>query len=243
MTQLMTGMQTALDQQNNQIQQLTIQTSAQQQALHDMATNHQHTMEAILNRNRGVIDIKQVGKPELFKGNREALLNDWSSWSYMFITWFSSQFQHGEDALEWARDETQTITEDIVNIKATASSWVDLPRINAQLHVALVSLCRDDALTIIRNASKAQGLDAWRKLHREFEPNNAQANLRLLKRVLHPSQQTLDNLRGALETWERELRVYRERTGESLSDPVKRLTLQAMCPQQLQAHLEFHANR
>ena len=37
--------------------------------------------------------------------------------------------------------------------------------------------------------------------------------------------------------------MYCERTGEDLSDSVQRLTLQAMCPQALQEHLEFHSSR
>ena len=111
------------------------------------------------------------------------------------------------------------------------------------MQVALVSLCRDEALTIVRNSAKGHGLDAWRRLCKEYEPTNDQANLRLLKKVLQPKQQNLDTLRTAIETWEREYRLYCERTTEDLSDSVRRLTLQSMCPQALQEHLEFHSAR
>jgi hypothetical protein len=162
----------------------------------------------------------------------------------MFVTWFSSQFAHGEVALEWAKGfGPSTIDPTVIQQKASDDEWHDLERINAQLQVALVSLCRDEALTVVRNSAKGQGLDAWRRLCREYEPTTDQANLRLLKKVLQPRQQTIDTLRSSMETWEREYREYHDRTGDELSDAVLRLTLQAMCPKALQEHLEFHSAR
>ena len=46
--------------------------------------------------------------------------------------------------------------------------------------VALLSLCRDEALKVIRNSLKGQGLDAWWRLSQEYEPSNEQSNLRHL---------------------------------------------------------------
>ena len=31
------------------------------------------------------------------------VLKEWPAWSYMFVTWFSSQFTHDEDALDWTK--------------------------------------------------------------------------------------------------------------------------------------------
>ena len=69
----------------------------------------------------------------------------------------------------------------------------DLTRINAQLQVALVSLCRDEALTVVGNQLQGQEMDAWRRVSKEYEPSNEQSNLRLLKR------QNLDPLRTSIE--------------------------------------------
>eukprot|EP00971_Amphidinium_carterae_P316162 6284464-Amphidinium_carterae.1 len=67
------------------------------------------------------------------------------------------------------------------------------------VHVALVSLCRDEALLIIRNSAKGSGVDAWRRLTREYEPNMKQSNLRLLKKALQPDRVKLDQLRATME--------------------------------------------
>ena len=79
----------------------------------------------------------------------------------MFVTWFSSQFENGEAALEWARDNgAETIDTPAINLQASARGWSDLTKINMQMQVALVSLCRDEALIVVRNSARGQGLDA-----------------------------------------------------------------------------------
>ena len=93
----------------------------------------------------------------------------------------------------------------IVGDKCLETGWLFIEKLDAQLHVALVSLCRDEALTVVKNSGKRQGLNAWRRLNSEYEPNNPQANLRLLKRILQPAGApvSLDALRQAIESWER----------------------------------------
>ena len=216
------------------------QQQRQQETLATMAAGTGATSSGIP---CGVVDVKQVGKPDLLKGSKDTIAREWPSWSFMFLTWFCSQFFVGERAMEWAKGEPNTIGLEEVTVKAREDGWNDLVRLNSQLQVALVSLCRDEALLIIRNSAKGSGLDAWRRLAREYEPNTEQSNLRLLKRVLQPRRVTLDQLRATMETWERELREYVERTGEQLSDSEKRLTLLSMCPQAVEEHCSFHSAR
>ena len=234
-----------LAQLTTQNQTLAENMQAQQQHNDLMFRSLANAVTSMQNRSTGVVDVRQVGKPDILKGNRDSAFKEWPTWSYMFVTWFSSQFESGEDILNWARDHPTTGIgqAEIDAAMLRQGGWAELPKINAQLQVALVSLCRDEALTIVRNSNKGFGLDAWRRLCREYEPTTDQANLRLLKRVLQPPQQSIDNLRMAIETWEREYREYHERTLEDLSDSVLRLTLQAMCPPALQEHLEFHSGR
>ena len=184
-----------------------------------------------------------MGKPDLLRGSKDAIAREWLEWSFMFQTWFCSQFPLGEQALEWAKHEPNTLGMTEIAAKQSQECWHDLARLSARLHVALVSLCRDEALLIIRNSAKGSGVDGWRRLVREYEPNAEQSNLRLLQRVLQPPRVTLDHLRATMETWECELREYVERTGEALSDSVKRLTLLSMCPAAVEEHCSFHSSR
>ena len=76
-----------------QLANLLTQLTAQNQALvQSMSQQQQHNdqmfqslssaVTSIQNRNVGVIDVRQVGKPDLLKGNRDVAFRDWPSWSY-----------------------------------------------------------------------------------------------------------------------------------------------------------------
>lgn len=99
----------------------------------------------------------------------EVILRAWPTWSYTFSTWVSSQLAQGEATLDWVRDR---VPEPIV--PAT-----------------------------IRTKSGEQGWSDAPRINahtqEENEPNNEVANLHLLKRVLHPTQQTVESLGSSLE--------------------------------------------
>ena len=65
---------------------------------------------------------------------------------------------------------------------------------------------------------KNNGLDAWRRLCKRYDPNNPQSQDALLKKVMRPVQATLDTLTKSVEAWESDYRLYVERTREQLSE-------------------------
>ena len=87
------------------------------------------------------------------------------------------------------------------------------------------------------------GLEAMRRLLCKYDPQNPQANSALLKKVLHPSQCSLDKLREGLESWENLKRKYEDRRKKPLEDDICRSCLQQMCPNKLQDHLDLQASR
>ena len=159
---------------------------------------------------------------EVLSTSNKSVLKKWHAWSYMFVTWFSSQFTTGEDALDWAKGQFAEVENADITANSTSSGRTGLNRINAQLHVALLSVFRDDALTVIRNSLKGQGLDAWKRLCGEYQPSNEQSNLRLLRRVLQQKQQRLDNFRTVMSKLgtRREYRQCCSRTNDVLPDAV-----------------------
>ena len=75
----------------------------------------------------------------ILRGTQEQVLTEWQAWSYMLLTWFSSQFTKGEYALDWAKSQVIHIGNDETTVESTHGGWTDLARINAQLQIALVS--------------------------------------------------------------------------------------------------------
>ena len=144
LAQNLTQSRDATQQQLAATQQQLIEMSNRAARTEDTMAAMQATMAALAARasERGVVDVKQVGKPENLSGkNSDEFARMFPNWAYTFTSWFGSQFVHGEEALEWARNSTDPIDDEVIEAKATEDDWSDLVRLNAQLHVALVSLC------------------------------------------------------------------------------------------------------
>ena len=190
-----------------------------------------------------VVDIKGVGKPDILKGSHEDARKVWKAWSYKFESWFSSQFPtKGQECLDWARnkgDETiqeSTLTEYVNKVPEA----VDVDR---QLHVALISLTSEMPYTVVFNARKRCGLDAWRRLCHVYEPRNARSNMRLLRRILVQPRFTLEQLRASIDKWEADLAEYVQRGNKDLEDAQKVTILLSMVPETLEDHLEMNIAR
>ena len=78
----------------------------------------------------------------------------------MIVTWSSYQLTSGEDALlGWAKSQAVKIGTTEMTAQSVSSGWTDLSRSNVQLQAALVSLCSDERLTVIRTPLNCLGLD------------------------------------------------------------------------------------
>ena len=74
------------------------------------------------------------------------------------------------------------------------------------------------------------GLNAWRRLSQEYDPVNATSNRKLLRRLVHPKQVSLDVFRRPLKEWVADPKEYKDRTGGDFEENQKCLSLQDMCP-------------
>ena len=162
------------------------------------------------------MDVKGVGKPEVLKGSHETARKSWKSWCYKFESWFVSQYPGiGQDALDWAKGcGDQTIQDSDIQLKANAVP--ELRALDGHLHVALVSLTSEMPYTVVFNARKKCGLDAWRKLCHLYEPHNPRSNMRLLRKILVQPRCTLDDLRAAIDRWEADVAEYVSRETRTL---------------------------
>lgn len=214
------------------------QAMADQQALIQRMVDQQQTSSS--SGSHGVIEMTKVGKPDLLKGGREETKRQWPDWAYVFKSWFSVS-EHAEKALVWARQQDETtISED--DVKSVGIK--DIDKIDRQLHSALVALCRDDSLKTIKNATNQSGLEAWRRLTRAYDPLDPQTNWSMLQSLTHDLRQfPLEDLMSSIESWEKRLKEYQERSGEGISNSSRILSLKSMCPPELQTHLDLNAKR
>ena len=86
------GLQQALQQQQAQMEEQRRKHDADIAALQAMVQQQNQGLERLAGRSDGVVDVKQVGKPDNLKGSKEAILELWPTWMFTFTTWFCSQF-------------------------------------------------------------------------------------------------------------------------------------------------------
>ena len=136
-----------------------------------------------------------------------------------------------------------TIAPDI--IRAHVERYPNIQKMSGQMYATLTSLMptNSEALSIVKNSCRGVGLDAWRRLSKRYDPNNPQTNMHLLRNVLHPTRVGLTQLRAHIEPWEEEYRLYREKTGEDISDSMQRVCLMSMRPEVLAQHLGMTVTR
>ena len=207
--------------------------------------SQQKALETLLTkREAGVVDVKQVGKPDLLKGKKEEIKREFQNWAYVFESWFSSQFPDAKEILEWAAKHGKTEL-DLDDAILEHPQWEkSLKPIERQLHASLVALCRDEALKTVKNSKEKDGRDAWRRLNAVFDPKTPASYMAQLKRLTSPKQtHDLSTLGSDLEAWEKELSEYEKNTKEVVSDVYKRLALLEMVTDNLREHLELNSSR
>ena len=183
-------------------------------------------------------ELKGIPKPDKFTGAS----GTWDSWWCKFKTWVESCHKNAVKIVAQVESQCdKEITESSLEVDFDDGAEL----VSAQARQALISLTEGEALEIVKNTSRGShfGLEAMRRLLCKYDPQNPQANSALLKKVLHPSQCSLDKLREGLESWENLKRKYEDRRKKPLEDDICRSCLQQMCPNKLQDHLDLQASR
>ena len=152
---------------------------------------------------RSIIDIKGIGKPKEFDGSDAK----WKTFALRLTDFVCGVFENAKDTMEWAVGSVAPI--DDLDL---APGDVELnEQFNRQLHSALLHLCEGEALQIVEN-SDHNGLEAWRKLNRRYDPQTIGRKRSTMARLLQPGTFRIEEVSTALETWERRVREYEKRS-------------------------------
>ena len=206
--------------------QLTQQIGAIAEALRDRRGGeeyhrHQHPIQKM--------QTKSFEKLPQFSGRIE----DWQEWAFKWRSAASSSHCDAGALLEWAEGTNNSIDEEDIDIfKANGS------HLSHEFYHQLVLIVSGDALEIVRNTSMENGLEAWRKLHKRYNPSNPTRALQLLREAIHPQQpKGLEEVEGCIDRWETTLRRLERDFKETLSDKLKIAVALNFCPDDLQASI------
>ena len=110
-------------------------------------------------------------------------------------------------------------------------------------------LSAKEAYTIVRAAGKTNGLEAWGRLCKRYDPSTGGRRRALLRSVLNPSRvNKMEELSAAVESWEEQVRQYETRrkldgTRPTLDEDIRVAILEKICPAGVEKHLQLNQAR
>jgi hypothetical protein len=200
-----------------------------------------------------LVDTRGIGKPPTF-GNKEdkILEKDFPVWQSKVMNYVVSVYKDLKDPMEWAVNMQMPIGEKEVNEKygTYADALDQLDDVEDKIHQlysVLVQITEGEANDIVCNSS-GQGLEAWRKLARRYDPLARGRIRNLLLYVINPGRSTINDLQGALERWEEQVNKYTNSTDKhgkrrDLPEDIKMAALESLVPVELENHLQMNATK
>ena len=120
--------------------------------------------------------------------------------------------------------------------------WDEVHDFNSQMYSVLRATTEGIPFDIVENVATGAGLDAWRCLHRRFDPATGSRKRVMLHALTNPERATYDTLQSALERW-KALRIRydkkRDQLGirEPLPESLAMNALEKLVPKELEQHL------
>ena len=194
-----------------------------------------------------LVDTKGIGKPERFN-NEEHTFRKWvRSVTNLVVSIFGKEF---EKVLDWCLDQDgpDDITVDEVEAAHGEPDGVSgLPDIGDHLFRLLSSLTHGETEDLVIGCSN--GFEAWRRIHRRWDPLTAGRKRNILRAILNPERvKRWENVRAAIEQLEDLFRRYENRKNEAgererLSEDIKATSLELLVPSDIERHLLLNKGR
>ena len=188
-----------------------------------------------------LVDNRGIGKPDKFSGKESESYLRWriKTESFMF-----SVFPEMEQVLNWCEEQENTVTEARAQAAfgvGTASPVDDLKDKSAQIYSVLQNLLEGEPFMILRNTEKANGLEAWRRINRRYDPSTGAKKSALLRHILNPGKCKLEELSERIEGWMELVNRYESRKDsagnrQSIAQDIKMSILESMCPPEVERH-------
>ena len=193
---------------------------------------------------RVLVDSKGLGKPSPFDNVEQNFLK----WSRKTANYMNSIFKGLSPVLMSAVEEDNVIEWTKFKQHQIEVEDKDLEEMNDQVYHCLVALTDGESFDIVTGVGEGQGLEAWRKLHRRWDPVTAGRSKNLLKAIMNPGKARIEDLMGAIERLEDLMRRYAcRRTADGslavLNEDIKMACLESLLPDSLEQHVQLNRAR
>ena len=118
-----------------------------------------------------------------------------------------------------------------------------------QLYTVLMTLVEGESFDILVGSGSGEGLEAWRRLHKRWDPLTTGRARGLLREILSPGRAKLVELQGAVERLEDLMRRYTQRRDawngqrRTLAEDIRMAALETLLPEELARHCQLQLSR
>ena len=118
-----------------------------------------------------------------------------------------------------------------------------------QLYAVLMTLVEGESFDILVGSGSGEGLEAWRRLHKRWDPLTTGRARGLLREILSLGRAKLVELQGAVERLEDLMRRYTQsrdaRNGQrhTLAEGIRMAALEALLPEEFERHCQLQRSR
>ena len=216
---------------------------------------YEHVTEAVAkgfnqqqNKRSIAVDKQGIGKPQMFdKESRKYL-----EWSGELVNYLCAVEGEGFRSLL----ETVAEYEVAANLSEIDEDHFDnlqnpLGVVSEQIYHLLVHVTKDESyelLTTSDSSIKGNGLEAWRRLARRWDPAVAGRSRQLLRQITAPKKSNMSNALKKIRDWKSSVARYEKRKDNEgknrlLSDDIRLSAFEALIPKEMEDHLLFHRAR
>ena len=182
-------------------------------------------------RPTGLIDNRGVGKPPTFTNKEDDLLA-WSRKTENYVA--SGLGEEFRGVLRWAQELEEEPTREALEraFGPAAQRPQDLAQLQEwshQLYAVLLSFTSGESNDLV--VGSGEGLRAWRRLARRWDPHTSTTTSKLLRAIVASGRAGFADLNQCMERWQQLVARYeqrRDRNGvrAAISDEIKRAALE-----------------
>ena len=177
------------------------------------------------------ITVKDI-RVDTFNGQ----IDKWEDWSFAFRRTIRSMSRVCYDLMV----EAELSTEPVDTIQHTTEQDAR----SGELYDVLCQFCTGEALSVIKGVQDMEGIEAWQRLHRKYNPRTMARGVRMLCEVTSPIK--LNDLRDVeteINKWEEKVRALKTQFGEELTNGMKIAILTNMMPLVIQDFIYTHVDK
>ncbi|CAJ1372050.1 unnamed protein product [Effrenium voratum] len=195
---------------------------------------------------QGGVDARVLAKPPFFDPSKTDKVS-FQDWSETIITVTDAQIPGTWEILEWVANKQPKVALDQLTLLAqfphldrTLVEYTD-----SNLYAMLTTYTAGEARSLVRQAKRPNGVEAFRLLQVRFNPLTIGRQRAHLTRITNPPESVpLAQLSSEIIAWENRIMEYESKPGaDVVSESLRMATIVAMCPAKLKEHLQMNASR